>query len=186
MRRLARHLFTLCSAVSLLLCVAVCVLWVQSYDASDWVQWTRFLYQESRDGLEPGVIPQDHYRTFTLSAGRGRVAIEVSEMTQDASGGDWSGFEHSVDASAPGVGVDPPDRFWLERLGIAIRNFDPGVRILLPYWLIASLLTVLPIAWARMRWRAHRRMRSGLCAGCGYDLRASPERCPECGTLTAA
>jgi hypothetical protein len=35
MRRLARHLFTLCSAVSLLLCVAACVLWVRSYAASD-------------------------------------------------------------------------------------------------------------------------------------------------------
>jgi hypothetical protein len=32
MRRVPRHLFTLCSAASLLLCVAVCVLWVRS----DW------------------------------------------------------------------------------------------------------------------------------------------------------
>src|SRR6188768_485090 len=36
MRRLARHLFTLCSAVSLLLCVAVCALWVQSYRGGFW------------------------------------------------------------------------------------------------------------------------------------------------------
>src|SRR5688500_10563560 len=36
MRRVARHLFTLCSAVSLVLCVAVCVLWVRSYWVSDW------------------------------------------------------------------------------------------------------------------------------------------------------
>src|SRR5688500_13674928 len=34
MRRLARRLFMVCSAVSLLLCVAVCVLWVRSY--SNW------------------------------------------------------------------------------------------------------------------------------------------------------
>src|SRR5687767_14684684 len=33
-------LFTLCSAVSLLLCAAVCVLWVRSYGLIDWVQWT--------------------------------------------------------------------------------------------------------------------------------------------------
>src|SRR4051794_25136909 len=35
MGRLARHLFTLCSAVSLLLCVAVCALWVRSYHLAD-------------------------------------------------------------------------------------------------------------------------------------------------------
>ena len=35
MRRLARLLFTLCSAVSLVLCLAVCVLWVRSYWIED-------------------------------------------------------------------------------------------------------------------------------------------------------
>src|SRR5687768_11507140 len=35
MRRLARRLFTLCSAASLLLGVAVCVLWVRSLSVED-------------------------------------------------------------------------------------------------------------------------------------------------------
>ena len=35
MRRLVRRLFTLCSAVSLVLCVAACVLWVRSYRTMD-------------------------------------------------------------------------------------------------------------------------------------------------------
>lgn len=40
MTRLAPRLFTLCSALSLLLCVAVCVLWVRSYVAFEAFLWT--------------------------------------------------------------------------------------------------------------------------------------------------
>jgi hypothetical protein len=35
MRRLARPLITLCSAVLLLLCVALCVLWVRRFETPD-------------------------------------------------------------------------------------------------------------------------------------------------------
>src|SRR5687768_9604356 len=39
MRRLARHVFTLLAALSLLLCVAACVLWVRSYSQFDSVHY---------------------------------------------------------------------------------------------------------------------------------------------------
>jgi len=57
----------------------------------------------------------------------------------------------------------------------------------LPYWLLAVISGLLTGVWG-MLWRRdvlrRRRARTGYCAGCGYDLRATPGRCPECGRET--
>ena len=51
-------------------------------------------------------------------------------------------------------------------------------------WPVAVLFSRLVSRWRRWRrWRA--RAARGLCARCGYDLRASPNRCPECGQTAA-
>jgi hypothetical protein len=50
-----------------------------------------------------------------------------------------------------------------------------------PHWALVGLFGLMPaialIGWLRRR-RAHR---TGHCRRCGYDLRATPDRCPECG-----
>jgi hypothetical protein len=112
----------------------------------------------------------------------------------------WSyGSSH---APAP---LDTGDETWLNRIGLYAEwrtpspssampfsekpLFDTITQIILPHWVIAIPLAMLPALWLvldiRRRMRAGRVMQ-GQCVHCGYDLRAIPDRCPECGTLIAA
>lgn len=81
-------------------------------------------------------------------------------------------------SAAPGA-TNPSDPLYnLSAIKEAFRGLSIGV----PNALIIPALLLLPI----QRWRRHlilsRRCHLGLCLRCGFDLRASPERCPECGT----
>lgn len=69
--------------------------------------------------------------------------------------------------------------FYTERNapGSALSRFD----VIVPYW----ALLLAPAAWWARRLRREP-YRPGLCARCGYDLRASTGRCPECGELIPA
>ena len=54
-------------------------------------------------------------------------------------------------------------------------------QLILPYWFLVLLGLPVSLLWARANRRSRRWARRGLCPGCGYDVRASPGRCPECG-----
>ena len=84
-----------------------------------------------------------------------------------------------------------PDPSWFPRP--EFRHWLAGARsgpgrylwvelVVVPYWLVLAVAALpLPVVGVKFVARRRRR-RAGLCASCGYDLRASPGRCPECGT----
>ena len=204
-----RRLFTLCAAASLVLCVAVCALWVRSY----WVGYSGIVRHET--------LTADGYRErFVLFAsGRGTFGIGFDTVRDDG-------------AEARRLGYTPPRRWradvgparaesvaerWLapRRTGAlragesfrwrqfaVLRQARPtlllrGPRVhwwshsasweaVFPAWLPAALTAAMP-AWAALRiGRTRHRRRAGLCPACGYDLRASPDLCPECGAAASA
>jgi len=72
---------------------------------------------------------------------------------------------------------------WTAYIGVG-RNGGTtnGSYVAVPIWFLLLVFGVLPGRAVVRWWRERRRASAGTCRVCGYDLRASPERCPECGT----
>jgi hypothetical protein len=76
--------------------------------------------------------------------------------------------------------------FWFESEHVATskpsENYERYV-VAVPHWFLALLFVVSSRMLLRRPWINYRCRRRGLCVQCGYDLRATPDRCPECGLV---
>lgn len=76
--------------------------------------------------------------------------------------------------------LEPGSMEWhLGPFGLGIWRWQ--FKLLMPYWFILLLSGIWPAQVFRRWWRWRKRMARGCCVACGYDLRASSGRCPECG-----
>ena len=167
-----RRLITFLSALSLLLCVATVVLWPVSFAGPvvlERMTATGHLYAAAgRGGLYLGRYTGLERADAGLRAGRwADDKVDGHEVTFRAYS--WTyGFGERRGGSA------------LTRGG----GFGYTV-VRVPLWFAAPVFGVLPAvhgARAALAYKRRRRGRLGLCPTCGYDLRATPGRCPECGT----
>jgi hypothetical protein len=165
-------------SILMLAAALVLVLWIRSRKHVEYIQWT--------DGRHiPGVV-----------SSQGRV-IYSYQFFQGGAGGNDPGWSMG---SWDGVYWPPPKEGdfntwwesrnyflgfeWSPKAGGALKNTkfrtwsSPTTFVVaVPHWFLLLLVTLLGV------WAYRRRGRDlGLCYKCGYDLRASSGRCPECGT----
>lgn len=151
-----RRLCNLAAALSLVLCVGACVLWVRSFFRADYIGF--------HDGSYHGV---------KLRSLHGSVGFHVDPRMTRPLRPTWTVQPTSGDVRRRLLGQFYFSRgYW-------------GVIAVVPYWFVVPACLADPaVSWRRRRRRRHR-ADLGLCVACGYDLHATPERCPECGLRQA-
>jgi len=183
-KRIRRHLFTICAVFSLLLCLSTCVVWARSFWLTDRVGWSN--QRGSR----------------VLQSARGRVMVQMLLADWSNYPSQFHGLQYQRDLPS---GAFNWLRFLSPEQGMTWREWEAGgfawyecrnratgnghLIAVVPFWFIAATTALPPALWILLSWRARfrdkQRMDLGLCLTCGYDLRASSERCPECGSVRA-
>ena len=172
-------------AASLLVGVAAGVLWLVSY----WrpLAWWRTSY----------LVEHDQYRHYWVQSADGRlmasfwrVRIDQPFVQQMRERSATRGFGDNWMRDRAWMWRPQSSRWW-ERFGACAwmeKDVQSGiaagrgshVMVIVPYWVLFLFFLIWPGIVGAGWWR-RRRWRPGTCRNCGYDLRASAGRCPECG-----
>lgn len=176
-----RRLLTIFSAFSLIVCVATLIAAALGREYS---------------------LTVERFRVYSIGFRHGEFVSEAN--TSYSEGRTWPasvpislGHEpHSLNweihsrrrLAAPSQTTFEPRRFFgrahLESYTSESTHYGEDVDYcVLPWWLLAMFASIAPISAAIARYRGRRRARAGYCGHCGYDLRATPGRCPECGSV---
>jgi len=177
MKRFRRWVFNGVAALSLLACVSTTVMWVQSH-------W------------------RDHGIIFGFNNGKflrivdcpDRVEISYNREVLDGLYPCYGEHEFIHESWQAGT----LDGAMAEEWGTDFRRINAELDFSSDHgpwgWdvaftsscvVIVGLTAILPMIWALRYIRRQRIDQNGMCTRCGYDLCATPDRCPECGAVPA-
>jgi len=192
-KTMSRWIFNILSLLSLIVCLSAILMWVRSH----WIeeQWT--FEQRVLKYIDSPFQPVCSYPWIGSSKGQ----LRLLRLNGSFGIADPVGYQRRLDF-APFATV-PPSRLKGE-LHLKFTGFElydrpaeatsargaglfwlDGVRWLtIAWWWIAIVGALLPLLWTWIWAKQRSRIRAGgrgICMACGYDMRATPERCPECG-----
>jgi hypothetical protein len=185
-----RFIGGLISIVSLLFCIGASILWARSRNHTDLL-----LIQTTRDHLVGGASVRGVDRPF-WAAGMMLAATDMpytGSVDENLVAHPIAPMEQSPDnfkSTYYDVIFDPATTVKFSLVGfktaVGQSSLTPTLNIhfsamVLPYWLLVAGSALVALWGCRSIWIHWRRVRLGLCLGCGYDIRASTGRCPECG-----
>jgi len=183
--------------LSLVACAASLSVWVISHRRCD-VFWVYRLgpHLSGRGTGEVGLYDDN---TWSLKVSRGAVAIGYFDHRLSprpavrAYAGSQQGWHHA--ASKPYDLYDWINYPAVQALGFKyglcvykLGTFTFGRELIVPLWVLVLVFAAPPIGLVARRFVTlpQQRREAGCCPRCGYDLRATPRRCPECGSVNAA
>jgi hypothetical protein len=178
-----RRLLNLLTALSLLLFVVVCVLWVRSYWREDTVLLRTMEPDPADLSFIDYVIRTVHGRVVYMhrNVSPGPQPDEVVSVPVARQALEKERGLHYFSVSTNRLPAARRESGWL---GFQIARYptpDSQLTLVAPLWALAGASAILPALFARRWQRGRKDRRVGLCPSCGYDLRATPGRCPECG-----
>ncbi len=181
MKRLLRIIFNGLTLLTLLLCAWTGGLWVRSCWISDSWNWDGCTANTLWD-IE--VITGDGFAHASFTPERiptdadPKIRDEIQQIYRSM----LRGF-HRITYPYP-----MPQELGPRRLEAEYYHETGQVFVTFSLWHAISVFAILPAIWIwqMMRRRCNtRNNRDNLCLTCGYDLRATPDRCPECGSVPA-